>query len=68
MTTGTPALSERIGDLVAAVHKARHGGNANEVHLEIEVDGLDIFVRQYNLITIPRDGAGHRQQACKRRV
>ena len=63
-----PARPECIGDLVAAVHVARHGGDADEVGLEIEVDRLDVLVGQHDLVTVARDGAGDGEQARERRV
>jgi hypothetical protein len=63
-----PALSECIGDLIAAVHVTRHRRDANEVRLELEIDRLDVLIGQYHLITISRNGARDGEQACKRRV
>ena len=42
--------AKRVGDLVAAVDVARHGGDADEVGLEIEVDRLDVLVGQHHFV------------------
>ena len=63
-----PASAKCIGDLVAAVHVASHGGDANEICLEIVVDRLDVFIGQDDLVTVARDGSGDGEQARERRV
>ena len=63
-----PARPEGIGDLVAAVHIAGHGGDADEVRLQVEVDGLDVLIGEHHLVAVARNPRGHGEQARQRRV
>ncbi len=47
-----------LGDLVAAFHIARHGGDADEVRLQVEVDRFDVFVGQHHVAAVASNGAG----------
>ena len=60
-----PPRPERVGDLVAAVHVARHGGDADQVRLQVEVDRLDVLVGQHHFVAVARNHAGHGKQARK---
>ena len=68
MMTGTPRAAELVGDLVAAVDVGGHGGDADQIALQVEVDLLDVLVGQHHLVAVARDGRGDREQAGDRRV
>ena len=61
-----PARPEGVGDLVAAVHVARHGGDAHEVRLEVEVDGFDVLVGEHHFVAVAGNSRGHREEAGER--
>ena len=60
--------AELVGDFVAAVDVARHGGNADHVGLQIEVDRLDILVGEHDFVLVARNDRGNCQQARQRGV
>ena len=60
--------AEFVGDLVAAVDVTRHRGDADEIGLQIEIDGLDIFVGQHHFVLVARNAGRDREQARERRV
>ena len=60
--------AESIGDLVAAVDVTRHRRNADEIGLQVEIDGLDVLVGEHHLILVARDAGGDRQQTGERRI
>jgi hypothetical protein len=60
--------AEAVGDLVTAVDVARHRGDADQVALQVEVDGLDVFVGQHDLIPVARDAGRHRKEAGEGRI
>ncbi len=62
------ARPERIGDLVPAVHVARHRRQANQIRLQVEVDRLDVLVGEHDLVTVPWDAGRDGQQARERRI
>jgi hypothetical protein len=62
------AGSECIRDLVAAIHIARHGRDADEVGFDVEIYRLDILVSEHDLVPVARDGSSHGEQPRERRV
>ena len=62
------AAAELVGDLVAAVDVGGHGGNADHVAFQVEVDLLDVLVGQHHLVPVARDGGGDGEQAGDRRI
>ena len=62
------AAAELVGDLVAAVDIGGHGGDADHVALQVEVDLLDVLVRQHHLVAVARNRGGDREQAGDRRI
>jgi hypothetical protein len=63
-----PARPEGVGDLVPAVHVAGHGGQADQVRLQVEVDRLDVLVGQHHLVAVARNARRDGEQARERRV
>src|SRR6266404_7564630 len=55
--------AELIGDFITAVDVTRHRGNSHQVGLQIEVDGLDVFVGEHHLVLVFRNGSGDGEQA-----
>src|SRR5215831_15828469 len=53
--------AELVGDLVAAIDVARHGGNTDKVRFKIKIDCLDIFVRKYNFVLVAWNAGCHRK-------
>src|SRR5262249_16799024 len=53
--------AELVGDLVAAIDVARHGGNTNNVHIKSKIYFLDIFVRKYNFVLVEWNAGCHRK-------
>jgi hypothetical protein len=64
---GTP---ERPKEVMRALKGGvtRHRGNADEVRLQIEVDGLDVLVCEHRFVLVAWYGCGNRKQSCKGRV
>src|SRR4030095_1492531 len=65
---GYSAGPECVRDLVAAIHVARHRRDADEVGFEVEVDRLDVFVGEHDLVPLARNGTGDGGQTRERRV
>ena len=55
------ALPEMAGDLVGARRERRHAGDADEIGVRVEVELLDRFVDDLDLVMIRRIGRDHRQ-------
>src|SRR5262249_53614483 len=53
--------AELVGDLIAAIDVARHGGNTDKVRFQIKIDCLDIFVRKYNFVLVAWNAGCHRK-------
>ncbi len=65
---GHAARTEGVCDFVAAVDIGRHGGNPHQVRLQLEIDRLDVLVRQHNLVLVARNTGGDGEQAGQRRI
>jgi len=64
---GNIALAEVLGDLVSAGGKGRHASNADQVHVRIPRDVLDLLVDDLNDGVFGTFGR-HRQQAQHRKA
>jgi hypothetical protein len=51
--------AELVGDFVAAIDVTRHGGNPHEVRLQIEVDRLNVLVREHHFVLVAWDSCGN---------
>ena len=60
--------AELICDLISTIDVARHRGNSYEIDFQIEVDGLDVLVREHHLVLIARNRCSNGKQTCQRRM
>jgi hypothetical protein len=60
--------AEPIGDLISAVDVARHRGNSRQVRLQIEIDSLDVLVREHHLAVVFQNRGGNGEQPGKGRI
>ena len=65
---GNASGAKGIGDIVAAIDIAGHRGNADEVGLQVKVDGLDVLVGEHDLVVFARNAGCNGKQTRERRI